>query len=150
MNLTSQGKRKLTTRQKQLVVHLGRHKVLKKDINSLGSTYSSSFLAIDYFVLPYINKTYILSRDDILIHVYSCVKINLLYKKPKICYLCFILIIIACHSARRFQGDNFLPFQSGVPCHRYNLFIFKVRTPLKRTSGPFFLQVLSINYKIGC
>lgn len=83
MNLTCQGKRKLTTRQKQLVVHLGRHKVLKKDINSLGSIYSSSFLAIDYFVLPYINKTYILSRDDILIHVYSCVKINLLYKKPK-------------------------------------------------------------------
>ena len=110
MNLTSQGKRKLTTRQKQLVVHLGRHKVLKKDINSLGSIYSSSFLAIDYFVLPYINKTYILSRDDILIHVYSCVKINLLYKKPKICCLCFILIIIACHSARRSQGDNFLPF----------------------------------------
>lgn len=83
MNLTSQGKRKLTTRQKQLVVHLGRHKVLKKDINSLGSIYSSSFLAIDYFVLPYINKTYILSRDDILIRVYSCVKISFFCTKNR-------------------------------------------------------------------
>ena len=100
--------KKIDNKTKQLVVHLGRHKVLKKDINPLGSIYSSSFLAIDYCVLPYINKTYILSRDDILIHVYSCVKINLLYKKPKICYLCFILIIIACHSARRSPGDYFL------------------------------------------
>lgn len=139
MNLTSQGKRKLTTRQKQLVVHLGRHKVLKKYINSLGSIYSSSFLAIDYFVLPYINKTCILSRDDILIHVLAVLKSIFCTKKPKICYLCFILVIIACHSARRSQGDYFLAFKSGVPCHRYNLFIFKNRTPLKRTSGPFFL-----------
>lgn len=142
MNLTSQGKRKLTTRQKQLVVHLGRHKVLKKDINSLGSIYSSSFLAIDYFVLPYINKTYILSTSIAVLKSIFCTK-----NRKSVTFVLFwsLLLVTVLGDLKEIIFCHF-----NLACHRYNLFIFKVRTPLKRTSGPFFLQVLSINYKIGC